>query len=57
MDVQRPEEDDNTANDVTAVTSKDENRFAQRRIGCDGSLLRTGLSLQVYWTSISRSVG
>jgi len=31
MDAQRPREDDDAANDVTAVTSKDENRFAQRR--------------------------
>ena len=43
MDAQRPEEDDDAANDVTAVTSKDENRFAQRRADALTTMAETTL--------------
>jgi hypothetical protein len=43
MDAQRPGEDDDPANDVTAVTSKDENRFAQRRADALTTMAETTL--------------
>jgi hypothetical protein len=43
MDAQRPGEDDDAANDVTAVTSKDENRFAQRRADALTTMAETTL--------------
>ncbi len=42
MDAQGPEEE-NAANDVTAVTSKDENRFAQRRADALTTMAETTL--------------
>jgi len=43
MDAQRPGEEDDAANDVTAVTSKDENRFAQRRADALTTMAETTL--------------
>jgi hypothetical protein len=43
MDAQRPGEEDDAANDVTAVTSKDENRFAQRRADALTTMAETAL--------------
>ena len=43
MDAQRPGEDEDAANDVTAVTSKDENRFAQRRADALTTMAETTL--------------
>ena len=43
MDAQRPGEEDDAANDVTAVTSKDESRFAQRRADALTTMAETTL--------------
>jgi hypothetical protein len=43
MDAQPPGEDDDAAKDVTAVTSKDENRFAQRRADALTTMAETTL--------------